>query len=115
MAGEFGQITSITQQEGDRVLVSLPMVGFPLGYQLPPGARVVIVFDENGPAVRPAVDAVPISDSAPEAAGATLNAAGRSFQVPANIVRDDSDSGEAVAFVIGSDEGDQVVAIGRRP
>lgn len=114
MAGEFGQIASITRQEGDRVLVSLPLVGFPPGYQLKPGAKVVVVFDEDGPAVRPAVDVVPIGAAAPESVGGTLNAKGKRLEVPANIVRDDSGNGDYVAFVIGGDEGEQVVAIGRR-
>lgn len=115
MAGEFGQIARIERQEGDRVLVSLPLVGFPDGYMLRPGARVVVVFDEDGPAVRPAVDIVPIGDSAPDATGGTLTARGRRLEVPANIVRDESGNGEYIAFVIGGDEGEQVVAIRRQP
>jgi len=115
MAGEYGQITSIKQQEGDRVLVSLPMVGFPTGYTLRAGARVAVVFEENGPAARPAVEMVSLGASAPAIAGGTLTAGGRRFSVPANIERDDSGTGDYVAFVIGNDEGDQVVAIRRQP
>jgi hypothetical protein len=115
MAGEFGQITRIERQDGDRVLVSLPLVGFPAGYTLRPGARVVVVFDEDGPAVRPAVDVVPIGASAPDAAGGTVTAKGRRLEVPANIVHDERGDGEYIAFVIGGDEGEQVVAIRRQP
>jgi hypothetical protein len=116
MAGEHGQITSIMRQEGDRVLVSLPLVGFPPGYTLRPGSRVVVVFDENGPAVRPAVEPVPVGNSAPQISANSLTASGRSFDVPANIVRDDSGSGDYVAFVIGGgDDGEQVVALRRQP
>lgn len=114
MAGEYGRLTSITQQDGDRVLVSLPMVGFPPGYQLQPGARVVVVLEENGPAVRPAVEAVPLGTTDPQVSNKTLTAGARRFRTPDNIVRDDSGSGESVAFVIGGDEGEQVVAISRR-
>lgn len=54
MAGEQPLGTTLVAgQEGDRVLVSLPMVGFPEGFQLRRGERVVLVEEESGLAVRP--------------------------------------------------------------
>lgn len=114
MAGEFGKAARIAQQDGDRVLVSLPMVGFPPGYQLRPGASVVVVLEENGPAVRPAVEAVPLGDAAPEVANDALTARGKRVAIPQDAIRDDSGEGGYVAFVIGGEE-EQVVALRRQP
>jgi len=51
--GEVGHVVSVTGQEGQSATVALPMVGFPEGFQLPKGARVVLVSTPSGPAVRP--------------------------------------------------------------
>jgi hypothetical protein len=57
--GEEGRVVSVTGQEGQNALVAVPMVGFPEGFQLPPGARVVLVYTPSGPAVRPLARAIP--------------------------------------------------------
>jgi hypothetical protein len=51
--GEEGHVVGVAGQEGTNALVALPMVGFPEGFQLPRGARVVLVTTPSGPAVRP--------------------------------------------------------------
>src|SRR3954451_20269984 len=117
MAGESGVVASITSHENDRVLVSLPLVGFPDGFKLRPGDKVVVVHDENGPAVRPLVRPVDLGDAAPKAVvGGTLSSEGKRFEVPATIVRDDHGSGGYVAFVIAheGEDSEQVVAIRRQ-
>jgi hypothetical protein len=55
MAGETGAIATVIGHDGDRVLVSVPMMGFPPGFKLRPGERVVIVAEESGAAARPLV------------------------------------------------------------
>ena len=56
MASEGGPIATVGGQEGDHVLVSLPMVGFPAGFRLRAGERVVVVTtDDGGAAVMPLV------------------------------------------------------------
>ncbi len=57
MAGERGEVATVFRQEGDRVLLSVPMVGFPPGFKLRKGERVVLVQEESGAAVRPLVRA----------------------------------------------------------
>lgn len=52
---EQGHVVSIVRQEGQTTLVAVPMAGFPEGFQLEPGARVVLVSTPSGPAVRPLV------------------------------------------------------------
>jgi hypothetical protein len=53
--GEVGHVVTVARQEGQAALVAVPMVGFPEGFQLAPGARVVLVSTPSGPAVRPLV------------------------------------------------------------
>lgn len=53
--GEVGHVVTVARQEGQAALVAVPMAGFPEGFQLAPGARVVLVSTPSGPAVRPLV------------------------------------------------------------
>ena len=55
--GEQGRLVPVAGQDGSNVLVSVPMVGFPEGFELPPGARVMLVNTPSGPAARPLVRA----------------------------------------------------------
>jgi hypothetical protein len=56
--GEQGHVVTVVGQEGQSVLVAIPMVGFPEGFQLAPGARVVLVRTRSGLAARPLSRAV---------------------------------------------------------
>lgn len=58
MAEKPGAVAAVAGQEGDRVLLSLPMVGFPPGFKLRRGERVTVVYEPSGPAVRPLVRAI---------------------------------------------------------
>lgn len=58
---EQGHIVTVAGQEGQNVLVAVPMVGFPEGFQLSPGARVRLVNTPSGPAVGPVVRAMRVS------------------------------------------------------
>lgn len=55
--GEQGRLVPVVGQDGSNVLVSVPLVGFPEGFQLPPGARVMLVDTPSGPAAKPLVRA----------------------------------------------------------
>lgn len=116
MAGESGQVTQVTRQEGDRVLVSVPMIGFPPGFQLRSGERVVLVHDETGPAVRPLVRAVTLDAPPEETAGAQAAGAQR-YEVQESAVREEEGGGgQYVVWVVdhGSAEGpEQVIAVRR--
>lgn len=115
MAGEVGQVTEVAGQEEDRVLVSLPMVGFPPGFHLRPGDRVVLVHDENGPAVRPLVHAVTMPEP-PDEAGEQLTAAGQTYALQPAAVRDDEGDGPPyTVWVVDCAEGDQEQVIAFRP
>lgn len=111
MAGERGGVTSVTRQEEDRVLVSLPMVGFPPGFKLRPGERVVVVNEPSGPAVRPLVRAEVVSGE--QAQQERLEVQGTTLQAQAATVRGEDDAEEHVVWYVdpGSAEGPaQIIA-----
>lgn len=87
MSGERGQVAGVARQEDDRVLISLPMVGFPKGFKLRPGERVVVVQDENGLAVRPLVRAVEVNSVGDDLAEAVLTADNERFAVQESTIR----------------------------
>ena len=55
MADLSGHVATVSTQEGDRVLVSIPMVGFPKGFKLEKGDRVSVVQSEHGAIALPLV------------------------------------------------------------
>jgi hypothetical protein len=69
IAGEGGGVATVIKQDGNRVLVSVPMAGFPPGFQLRPGERVVLVTEPSGPAARPLVRSMVVG-VVPQLAGA---------------------------------------------
>jgi len=111
-----GLVTTVTQQEGDRVLVSIPMAGFPAGFKLRRGDKVTLINDENGPAVHPLVRVV--ADSRAELQGGQARAGGRTFDVSDAVVQHQQGSGDLVLFVVEQEpdaEGSQqVMAVRRR-
>lgn len=93
MAGELGWVAEVTGQEEDRVLLSIPMVGFPPGFQLRPGERVVLISDENGLTVRPLVRSLTVNDISEEGAD-TLIADNQRFAIQDSTIRGEGASGE---------------------
>lgn len=111
MAGEVGQVTEVVRQEDGRVTVSLPMVGFPPGFELAPGDRVLVVQDDNGPAVRPLVRALTVQER-PVESDDGLEAGGQRFAMQPAAVRDEGDGPYRVWVVDRADgEQGQVIAI----
>jgi len=115
MAGEGSQVTEVSSQEEDRVLVSRPMAGFPPGFKLRGGDRVVLVHDEGGPVVRPLVRAV-MAQELPSESDDQLTAAGETFALQAATIREDEGGGPPYSvWVVDRAEGDQGQVIAFRP
>lgn len=114
MAGQSGQVIAVNGQEGNRVLLSVPMEGFPDGFQLRAGDRVVLVQGEDGPAVRPLTRAYPV-DRTDEKDG-LLQTADHEFYVQAATVRARSLDQQHTVFSVPNDRGEpeQLLSI-RRP
>jgi hypothetical protein len=49
------EVGTVIQQQGDKVTVAVPLVGFPPGFQLQPGDRVILVNEAAGVVARPLV------------------------------------------------------------
>ena len=49
------EVGTVVQQQGDKVTVAVPMAGFPAGFQLQAGDRVVLVNEASGVVARPLV------------------------------------------------------------
>ena len=115
MAGKDSvPFTEIVEHQEDRVLISVPTKGFPPGFRLRPGERVVLVHDEAGPVVMPLVREVKVDSLAEGAAGA-LSVAGRRLATQASTIRPEKEHrGPYVVSIVdpGSAEGpEQVIAI----
>jgi hypothetical protein len=95
--GEEGQVVDVVEHDGRSALVSVPTVGFPEGFQLAPGARVVLAFTPSGPVVRPLVRGIQATVPADALArrGEVSLGSGRSVELQeATTVVEESEAGE---------------------
>lgn len=121
---EQGHVVTVVSQEGQSVLVAVPMIGFPPGFQLPPGARVVLVSTPSGTGVKPIARAMP-ARVAPDALErrAALNLEGRQQVLQDATVIGEQPSVEGapeedIVWVVdsGDEEGpEQVIAVRVHP
>jgi hypothetical protein len=121
--GEEGHVVSVTGQEGERALVAVRMVGFPEGFQLPEGARVVLASTPSGPVVRPLAQAISgrVPPEAVEQRGEVSLGLGRQGALQDATVVGEQPSTEAapdedVVWVVEStdrDATDQIIAVRR--
>jgi hypothetical protein len=105
MVGEAGRVTTVVQQEGDQVLIRVPMVGFPQGFTLRPGDKVALVNEENGPEVRPLLRVVTLEAAPQESAAEVTATGGQRYAVPAAAVRTQGGSHRHVLMVVDNDAG----------
>jgi hypothetical protein len=122
--GEEGRVVAVTAHDREReVLVSVPMEGFPEGFKLAPGARVLLVNSPAGPVVRPLVMAIraEVTSDLPQGRGELRLGTDRIVELQDATVVATQDSPEAsgagdVVWVVESQdpEGpDQVIAVRR--
>jgi hypothetical protein len=133
MAKERNGAAKVIAQEGTRLQVehkgerlTVPMQGFPPGFTLRPGARVILYDESSGPAARPLVRAVRsrIQRGDLEKRGA-LEVGGRRLEMQASTVVEEASPRAAAAgasdeyevWIVEGAEGDatqQVIAARRR-
>lgn len=115
MAGEQGGgVVTVVRQEGDRVLVSVPMVGFPEGFQLTPGDRVAVVSEPGGAEARPLVWSRRVTVDPQALQAGTLEIEGRRVQSQAATLHEgaapgdrETGAGERVVWVIENDDAER--------
>jgi hypothetical protein len=120
MSAESGQVFEVKKQEGDRVTLnrpegelSVPMAGFPPGFQLRAGERVVLVTEEEGQVARPLVRVRRGSQVQSDPAGLKVDNQPYAFQE--SSVREEG-AGPSDVFIVdrGSASGpEQVIAVRR--
>src|SRR5687767_5796033 len=59
---EHGAPATVVKMVDDNVHVSIPLVGFPVGFELRPGERVMVMVEDSGLVARPLVEAVVVPD-----------------------------------------------------
>ena len=122
---------TVVAQRGDRLDVdyrgqrlTVPMKGFPPGFELLPQSRVILVDEPSGTVARPLVRLIrsELAASDVEKHGA-LNVRGRALQMQSNTVvsetpaQGDSRPGEYEVWVVeraDDEEANQVIAVRRR-
>lgn len=120
MAGDaapagVGQVTVVSRQEDDHVLVTLPLVGFPPGFRLRPGDRVVVAQDdESRLVVRPLVRAVTVQER-PDESVEQLVAEGQTFTLGAGAVREEHGEPPYSVWVVDNATGERGQVIAFRP
>jgi hypothetical protein len=113
---ELNQVKSVIKQEGNEVQVSIPMVGFPEGFELHPGDKVTVLYEDGSPVARPLIHMKDVGE--PAADKSALEASTSSeFALEANSVVDTGgESDRLEAFIIDSDsDRERAVAVLPRP
>lgn len=104
MAIDAGQIVAITGQEGDHITLSVPLIGFPEGFQLQPGDQVFLISGERGPEARPLARAREVP-GAPEQKGRTLVVANQELALQGATVYEQSPDDRHVVFTVPNEGG----------
>ena len=104
MAGDSGQVVAINAQEGDHIILSVPLVGFPDGFQLSAGDQVFLVSGENGPEARPLIRSREVS-ATPERRGRMLAVANQEFALQDATVQAESPDGHHVVLTVPNEGG----------
>lgn len=118
MAGIVAGVVAIKEQQGNQVLISLPMTGFPEGTSLRPRDQVAILCGEQGPVVYPHTPRV-VVDRLPDNVRGRITAEGRELVVADSALRVYDSPGEHLAlFIVENESSDvppQVISIRRVP
>lgn len=114
---EHGAATNVVQCDNDSVLVSLPMRGFPPGFRLRAGEKVMVMVEGTELVARPLVEMFVVSESSEElTAQQMVNINGQSQLLQTATVSDRSGKPNQGALVFTIDPGSasgpkQIVAV----
>lgn len=119
MGDELSRVKKVVKQEGNNVLISVPMAGFWEGYELRPGDRVTLVIEKDGrPVVRPLVHFKEIDNFSPEIESDLVEIDGQKLAIQKNAVLSNAEgqAQRAEVFIVDSDseEPEQIIAIRSR-
>src|SRR2546426_801942 len=115
---EHGAPATVVQGQKDSVLVSIPMVGFPPGFQLRPGEKVMVMVEGSDLVARPLVEMAVVNESVEDlAASGKIDISGRPhvLQPATALGKSDHPKQGAVVFVVdpGSAPGPKQIVAAR--
>lgn len=115
---EHGSPAIIVDVDGTNVLVAIPLTGFPPGFQVKPGQRIMVMIEGSGLTARPIVDVHHVTDSSADMVNnGTVVINNETHEVQADAAHDDpAHTGSAVVAVMdhGNASGPKQV-FGTRP
>jgi len=104
MGEQSALVVSVTQQEGDKIVLSIPLAGFPEGFQLQEGDQIVLIRGANGLEARPLAHARELH-RAPERKGRTLAADNREFETQQATLEAESQDDRTALFTVPNEGG----------
>jgi len=118
MIRELGKVEKVVKQEGDNVLLSVPMLGFPSGFQLRPGDKVTLLINEDGQLnVKPLVH-FKRTENFPESREKLLDIDEQKLVIQENTILDrtNEQARNTEVFIVDSDseEPEQIIAVRSR-
>lgn len=109
------QVKSVIKQEGNEVQVSIPMVGFPAGFELQPGDKVTVLYEGGYPVARPLIHMKAVEPAASKSA-LEASAGGDYSLDAASVVDVGGDDDRLEAYIIDSDsDRERAIAVVPRP
>jgi hypothetical protein len=112
MADQSGLVVAVGKHEGDHIVLSIPLAGFPDGFQLSSGDQVVLIQGDKGLEARPLAHAREVH-RAPERKGQTLAADAREFALQDATVNAESPDDRTAIFTVPNEGGrpEQVLSV----
>lgn len=107
-----GHVATVTRQEGDHVLLSIPLAHVHEHFKLEPGDQVAVVNEGDGLIAVPHTRAVEVDRT--EESGRTIRAANREYQVTEGTAQY-GEGNRVILYVIQREDGesDRLFAIRR--
>lgn len=113
---ELNPVKRVIKQEGNEVQVSIPMVGFPTGFELQPGDKVTVLCEKGRLVARMLIHMVEISEPAENKSALEANAGDEFTLDPNSIVDVGGESDRLEAFIVDSDsDRERAVAVLPKP
>ena len=113
---ELNPVKRVIKQEGNEVHVSIPMVGFPAGFELQPGDKVTVLCEKGRLVARMLIHMKEVSEPAANKSALEANAGGEFALDPNSVVDTGAESDRLEAYIIDSDsDRERAVAVLPKP
>jgi hypothetical protein len=112
---ELDKVRSVIKQDGNEVQVSIPMAGFQEGFELQPGDKVTVLYENGNPVARPLIHMKAV-EPASDKSSLEASAGGDYSLESASVVDTGGDNDRLEAYIIDSDsDRERAVAVLPKP